>query len=135
MSGLKGQTVASTYEGLLKTSDGLPLQTGGQTTLISDGAGNNSALSLGQNALDIQGEYISIADENSNGIQMDNTKMLMGSNIEVLGTIDFTAATVTGLVVPPGPTGAQGAQGVEGAQGAIGVTGAQGAIGAQVLKV
>ena len=122
MSGLKGQTVATTYESLLKTADNLPLQAGGQTTIIEDGAGNNSALALGQDAMIVQGEYISVTDDSGNGFLLDNTQMTMGGNV------DFTFATVTGLTVPPGPTGAQGAQGVEGAQGA---TGAQGDAGAK----
>jgi hypothetical protein len=132
--GLKGFSVATTYEGLLKTGDSLPLRTGGDTTLISDGNGNDSALSLGQNAAVILGEFIAITDENANGIQMDNNKMFIGSDIQVIGSIDFTGTTVTGLVVPPGPTGAQGAQGATGAQGDTGATGAQGDVGATGAK-
>ena len=134
MSGLKGQTVASTYEGLLKTVDGLPLQTGGQFTVISDGAGNASALALGQNALEIQGEYVSITDENNNVIGMDNINMYIGGDILVSGDIDFSAATVTGIsgiTGAQGATGAQGDAGTNGAQGDAGLTGAQGIEGAQ----
>jgi hypothetical protein len=138
MSGLKGQTVATTYEGLLKTADSLPLQSGAQVTDVTDGAGNTSALGLGQDAMIVQGEYISVTDDSGNGFVLDNIQMTMGGNV------DFTLATVTGLTVPPGPTGAQGAtgaqgtigatgaqgaQGIEGAQGTIGATGAQGDLG------
>jgi collagen type I/II/III/V/XI/XXIV/XXVII alpha len=96
MSGLKGQTVATTYEGLIKTSNSAPIDTTPVT--LSDGAGNLLPMEVGTQGINWSGDQ------------------------------DFTNATVTGLVVPPGPTGAQGAQGAEGAQGA---TGAQGDAGAK----
>jgi hypothetical protein len=62
------------------------------------------------------------------------------SEIAFSGDIDFTDATVIGLVLPDGPQGFQGAVGPQGFQGAtgsqgrqgpIGLTGNQGATGAQ----
>ena len=102
MSGLKGQSVATTYEGLIKTSNNAPIDN--TPVVLTDGAGNPLPMEVGAQGINWSGDQ------------------------------DFTNATVIGLTVPPGPTGAQGAQGAEGAQGATGAQGDAGATGAQGAK-
>jgi collagen type I/II/III/V/XI/XXIV/XXVII alpha len=123
MSGLKGQTVATTYEGLIKTSNSAPISTTPVT--LSDGAGN--LLPMEVSTLGIEW----------NGIQDFTGATVLG----VSGAQGATGATgaqgtigATGAQGDLGLTGAQGAtgsgaQGAEGAQGATGATGAQGTAG------
>jgi len=92
MSGLKGQTVATTYEGLIKTADSTPITT--TPKALSDGDGNLLPMEVSVNGIDWTGNQ-------------DFT------NANVTG--------ITGTQGAKGATGAQGSTGTKGAQGDIGL--------------
>ena len=123
MSALTGNTVASSYSGLLKTTGNTVLGID-TTTAISDGAGNETPLNLAQNKVilekdnqrievnsvqtNIKGDTVLIIDETAtNLLQVTSTSAGIGNNINNLaidttnaafaGNVDFSAATVTGL--------------------------------------
>jgi hypothetical protein len=110
MSGLKGQLVSTTYDGLIKTINNDPISTTPQA--LTDGFGNLLPMEVGTLGIDW------------NGTQ-DFT------NATVLGISGITgaqgAAGAQGPIGPSGgPTGAQGAVGAKGNNGAQGAAGAFG---------
>jgi hypothetical protein len=95
MSGLKGQTVATTYEGLIKTGDNTPITT--TPKALSDGEGNLLPMEVSTLGIDWSG------------------------NQDFTGA---TVTGITGTTGAQGAQGATGAQGAIGAQGATGAQGA-----------
>lgn len=92
MSTLTGQRIKDTYDGLLKTEDstqGIPA-TG--KTLIEDGLGNDSALSLGRadNGADITGNLEVTGNVKSDNINTDQTEQntFIGENTGNLASTD-----------------------------------------------
>ena len=109
MSGLKGQTVATTYEGLIKTADNTPINT--TPKALSDGDGNVLPMEV-----------------STVGINWSGNQDFTGAT--VLGVSGAQGATgAQGLSGAQGANGTDGAQGIAGAQGAQGIEGAQGANG------
>ena len=123
MSALTGNSVGSSYLGLLKTTDNGVL--GQQTpSVITDGAGNATPLSIAQEKViiakdnqrvdvndvqtEIQGDTVIVKDATAtNLLQATATSIALGNNINNLafdatnaafaGAVDFAGATVTGL--------------------------------------
>jgi len=116
MSGLKGQTVATTYEGLIKTADSTPIST--TPKALSDGDGNVLPMEV-----------------STTGINWSGNQDFTGAT--VIGISGTTGAQgAQGIEGAQGATGAQGIEGAQGAtgigaQGAQGITGDKGATGAQ----
>lgn len=91
---LTGNEVQATYEGLLKTSSNAPLATSSLEP-VSDGAGNDSALSLAQEQAQLKGTYINVTNTtDGSGILIDEAQ---GDKVLYYGNQDFQFATVTGL--------------------------------------
>ncbi len=85
MASLTGQTISSTYDSLLKVSDNEPLT----ATLkqITDGLGNNSALSLSTADAQITGDLVITG-------ALDVTGAISGSNLSGSNTGDETYASI-----------------------------------------
>ena len=91
MASLTGNSVASSYEGLLKTTDNAAIS--GSQKNMTDGAGNPTPLSMSSTSLQVSAANIELVESTggNNVINIDSTKI----NFE--GAVDFTNATVSGI--------------------------------------
>ena len=92
MASLTGQSINTTYEGLIKTDLNTALPTGFTSATITDGAGNATGLKLGQNYIGIEptsGHLYDVASQN--GFSFDGTQLTAS------GSWDFSTATITGI--------------------------------------
>jgi hypothetical protein len=92
MASLTGQSINTTYEGLIKTDLNTALPTGFTSATITDGAGNATGLKLGQNYIGIEptsGHLYDVASQN--GFSFDGTQLTAS------GLWDFSTATITGI--------------------------------------
>lgn len=91
MSALTGNSVGSSYQGLLKTTDNAALNTNLKN--IEDGLGNASPLSMATNYVQLQAPTIELI-ESTGGT---NLMMIDATQTYFEGNVDFTNATVTGI--------------------------------------
>ena len=91
MATLTGNSVGSSYLGLLKTSDNAAID--GTLKNMTDGAGNATPLSMANNYVQLQAPTIEFVESTggSNLITIDATQTYFEGNV------DFTNATVTGI--------------------------------------
>lgn len=99
MASLSGQSINTTYEGLLKTNDNGVLPTGFTNVPVTDGAGNATGLRLGQ-------DYIGIEPVNGHlyDVGAENGFTFGASGLAAQGSWDFSGASVTGLPAGGGAT-------------------------------
>jgi len=97
MGTLSGNTIKTTYQGLLKTSDAAALTS--SLKVIEDGEGNDSALSLSTAAVKVESLQINtpVFSGSSNVLVWDSTAKSVG--FRTLPAFDAVTATVTGT--PP----------------------------------
>ena len=91
MSALTGNSVGSSYQGLMKTADNAALNTNLKN--IEDGLGNASPLSMATNYVQLQAPTIELI-ESTGGT---NLMMIDPTQVYFEGNVDFTNATVTGI--------------------------------------
>jgi hypothetical protein len=99
MASLTGQSINTSYNGLLKTDGNTALPTGYNVATITDGEGNATGFKLGQ-------EYIVIEPLNGGHIYdvgAENGFTFGPGGLTASGSWDFTSATVAGL--PSSPSG------------------------------
>jgi len=91
MAALTGNSVGSSYLGLLKTTDNAAID--GTLKNMTDGAGNATPLSMANNYVQLQAPVIELIEPTggTNLIMIDATQTLFE------GAVDFTNASVTGL--------------------------------------
>ncbi len=91
MATLTGNSVGSSYLGLLKTTDNAAIT--GSLKNMTDGAGNATPLSMANNYVQLQAPVIELIESTggTNLITIDATQTLFE------GAVDFTNATVTGI--------------------------------------
>ena len=91
MAALTGNSVASSYQGILKTTNNAAIS--GTQQKITDGEGNDTPLSMSSSTLQVSATNIELVESTggNNLINIDATKI----NFE--GDVDFTYATVTGI--------------------------------------
>jgi len=91
MATLTGNSVGSSYLGLLKTTDNAAID--GNLKNMTDGAGNATPLSMSNAYVQLQAPTIELIESTggTNLITIDSTQTLFE------GAVDFTNATVTGL--------------------------------------
>ncbi len=94
MATLTGNSVGSSYLGLLKTSDNAAID--GNLKNMTDGAGNATPLSMSNTYVQLQAPTIELIESTggTNLIMIDSTQTLFE------GAVDFTNATVTGIGAP-----------------------------------
>lgn len=96
MSTLSGNSIDSTYQGLLKTSDNAALS--GTLKTIEDGAGNSSPIQLSTTDGKILSNNFIIADSTETfGLAITGTEAQAAGPWDYTGTHDFSAATVIGI--------------------------------------
>jgi hypothetical protein len=120
---LTGSTVASTYTGLLKTTDNATLTSVLRT--LSDGSGNDSALQVSTTALNSTGDF-SVATSRF-------TVASASGNTAVAGTLNVTGATSLSSLTTSGNATIGGTLGITGGltiPGTLSVTGASTLTGA-----
>jgi len=120
---LTGSTVASTYTGLLKTSDNATLT--GTLRSLSDGSGNDSALQVSTTAVNSTGDF-SVATSKF-------TVASASGNTAVAGTLAVTGATSLSSLITSGNATIGGTLGITGGltiPGTLSVTGASTLTGA-----
>jgi len=120
---LTGSTVASTYTGLLKTSDNATLT--GTLRSLSDGSGNDSALQVSTTAVNSTGDF-SVATSKF-------TVASASGNTAVAGTLAVTGATSLSSLTTSGNATIGGTLGITGGltiPGTLSVTGASTLTGA-----
>lgn len=109
MASLTGNSINTTYQGLLKTEGNGTVGT--SSTPITDGDGNKVGIELASNA----GAYNVILksdDTYTNGLAVDPTGVLFGGSVDFqTSSVDFTNATVIGL--PGGAAGLVDGAGVD----------------------
>jgi len=113
---LTGSTVASTYTGLLKTSDNATLT--GTLRSLSDGSGNDSALQVSTTAVNSTGDF-SVATSRF-------TVASASGNTAVAGTLAVTGATSLSSLITSGNATIGGTLGITGGltiPGTLSVTG------------
>ena len=91
MAALTGNSVGSSYLGLLKTADNAALD--GNLKNIEDGAGNTSPLSMATDYVQLQAPTIELIESTGGS----NLIQITGTNTYFEGAVDFTNASVTGL--------------------------------------
>ena len=91
MAALTGNSVGTSYLGLLKTTDNAAIS--GTQKNMTDGAGNATPLSMSSTSLQVSAAVIELVESTggNNTINIDSTKI----NFE--GNVDFTNATVAGI--------------------------------------
>lgn len=91
MAALTGNSVATSYQGLLKTADNAAIN----ATLknMTDGTGNATPLSMANNYVQLQAPTIELI-ESTGGT---NLMMISPTNVYFEGAVDFTNASVTGI--------------------------------------
>ena len=109
MATLTGNSVGSSYLGLLKTSDNAAID--GTLKNMTDGAGNATPLSMANNYLQVQAPTIEFVESTggSNLMTIDATQTYFEGNV------DFTNASVTGLGGGPGLVSSTGANSMKSA--------------------
>lgn len=120
---LTGSTVASTYTGLLKTTDNATLTS--SLKALSDGSGNDSALQVSTVASNINGDF-SVATSKF-------TVASASGNTAVAGTLAVTGATSLSSLITSGNATIGGTLGITGGltiPGTLSVTGASTLTGA-----
>lgn len=113
---LTGSTVASTYTGLLKTTDNATLTS--SLKALSDGSGNDSALQVSTTAANINGDF-SVATSKF-------TVASASGNTAVAGTLAVTGATSLSSLITSGNATIGGTLGITGSltiPGTLSVTG------------
>ena len=98
MGTLSGNTIKTTYQGLLKTSDSAALTS--SLKVIEDGEGNDSALSLSTAAVKVESLQINtpVFSGSSDVLVWDSTAKSVG--FRTLPAFDAVTATVTGTSNP-----------------------------------
>jgi len=98
MGTLSGNTIKTTYQGLLKTSDAAALTS--SLKIIEDGEGNDSALSLSTAAVKVESLQINtpVFSGSSNVLVWDSTAKSVG--FRTLPAFDAVTATVVGSTNP-----------------------------------
>ena len=94
MASLTGNSIATSYNGLLKITDNAAIS--GTQKNITDGEGNTTPLSMSSTTLQVSATNIELVESTggNNVMNIDSTKI----NFE--GAVDFTNATVTGIGAP-----------------------------------
>lgn len=140
MAAFTGQTIASTYGQILKTT---AAGISGTTTVVQDGLANNSALSLSSAAVASLGTLASTGD-----FSVDTSKFTVtaaSGNTSVFGTLScggnfavnsskFTVASSTGNTVVDGSLNVAGAAVLTGGLGVTGATNISGALNATSIQ-
>jgi hypothetical protein len=91
MAALTGNSVASSYQGLLKTSDNAAID--GTLKNMTDGDGNATPLSMANDYVQLQAQTIELIESTGGS----NLMMISPTNVYFEGAVDFTNATVTGI--------------------------------------
>jgi hypothetical protein len=140
MAAFTGQTIASTYGQILKTT---AAGISGTTTVVQDGLANNSALSLSSAAVASLGTLASAGD-----FSVDTSKFTVtaaSGNTSVFGTLScggnfavnsskFTVASSTGNTVVDGSLTVAGAAVLTGGLGVTGATNISGVLDATSIQ-
>ena len=140
MAAFTGQTIASTYGQILKTT---AAGISGTTTVVQDGLANNSALSLSSAAVASLGTLASTGDFSVATSKF--TVTAASGNTSVFGTLScggnfavnsskFTVASSTGNTVVDGTLNVAGAAVLTGGLGVTGATNISGALNATSIQ-
>lgn len=123
MAGLQGQTVQSTYDGLLKTIDNQPLN--GTLKALTDGNGNQMKMEASTSGVAFTGDA-DFTNATVTGLS-SGTSGTSGTN----GTPGTSGTSGTsGAAGTPGTSGTSGAAGTPGTSGTSGANGTSGTNGA-----
>jgi hypothetical protein len=109
MASLTGNSVGSSYLGLLKTTDNAAID--GTLKNMTDGAGNATPLSMANDYVQLQAPTIELI-ESTGGT---NLMMISPTNVYFEGAVDFTNASVTGLGGGPGLVASTGSNSMKSA--------------------
>ena len=122
---LTGSTVASTYTGLLKTSDNATLT--GTLRSLSDGSGNDSALQVSTTAVNSTGDF-SVATSKFTVASASGNTAVAGS-LAVTGATSLSSLTTSGNATIGGTLGITGGLTIPGTLSVTGASTLTGAVG------
>ena len=122
---LTGSTVASTYTGLLKTSDNATLT--GTLRSLSDGSGNDSALQVSTTAVNSTGDF-SVATSKFTVASASGNTAVAGS-LTVTGATSLSSLTTSGNATIGGTLGITGGLTIPGTLSVTGASTLTGAVG------
>ena len=106
MAALTGNSVGTSYQGLLKTTDNAAID--GNLKNMTDGLGNATPLSMANNYVQLQAPTIELI-ESTGGT---NLMQITSTNVYFEGAVDFTNASVTGIGGGGGLVNGTGVSGV-----------------------